>query len=42
MGRKKNPEQTIEQIIAVSSQLFVEKGYEQTSIQAVSYTHLHT
>ena len=35
MGRKKNPEQTIEQIIAVSSQLFVEKGYEQTSIQDI-------
>ena len=35
MGRKKNPEQTVEQIIAVSSQLFIEKGYEQTSIQDI-------
>ena len=35
MQRKKNPEQTIESIITVSEKLFLEKGYEKTSIQDI-------
>lgn len=32
---KKNPEQTLENILNISAQLFTEKGYEQTSIQDI-------
>ncbi len=35
MGRNKYPEQTLEKILSTSSQLFIEKGYEQTSIQDI-------
>lgn len=35
MGRNKYPEQTVEKIIVASSKLFMEKGYEQTSIQDI-------
>lgn len=35
MTRKKNPEQTIENIIAVSEKLFLETGYEKTSMQDI-------
>lgn len=35
MGRNKYPEQTLEKIITTSTQLFLEKGYEQTSIQDI-------
>lgn len=35
MGRNKYPEQTLEKIITVSAKLFMEKGYEQTSIQDI-------
>lgn len=35
MGRNKYPEQTLERILDVSSKLFIEKGYEQTSIQDI-------
>ena len=35
MVRKKNPEQTIENIIDVSTNLFLEKGYEKTSMQDI-------
>ncbi|WP_225229140.1 TetR/AcrR family transcriptional regulator [Paenibacillus gallinarum] len=35
MARNKYPEQTLEQILAVSSKLFTEKGFEKTSIQDI-------
>lgn len=35
MGRSKSPEQTLEMIIDTSTRLFIEKGYEQTSIQDI-------
>jgi TetR/AcrR family acrAB operon transcriptional repressor len=35
MGRKLNPKQTIENILSVSGQLFVEKGFEKTSMQDI-------
>lgn len=35
MGRNKYPEQTLERIIDTSTRLFIEKGYEQTSIQDI-------
>lgn len=35
MGRNKNPEQTQESIIDTSIKLFMEKGYEQTTIQDI-------
>jgi AcrR family transcriptional regulator len=35
MGRNKNPEQTLDEIITTSAKLFIEKGYEQTSIQDI-------
>lgn len=35
MGRNKYPEQTIERILDTSARLFIEKGYEQTSIQDI-------
>ncbi|MBU9738237.1 TetR/AcrR family transcriptional regulator [Diplocloster agilis] len=35
MGRNKNPEQTRERILDTAVQLFVEKGYEETSIQDI-------
>lgn len=35
MGRSKNSEQTPEMIIDTSTRLFIEKGYEQTSIQDI-------
>lgn len=38
MGRQKDPEQTVENIIMVSAQLFMEKGYEHTSIQDILNT----
>ena len=35
MIRKNNPQQTIEKIISVSAKLFLEKGYEKTSMQDI-------
>lgn len=35
MARNKYPEKTVEKILAVSYQLFVEKGYEKTTIQDI-------
>ena len=35
MARNKYPEQTLEKIIDTSTKLFIEKGYEQTSIQDI-------
>lgn len=35
MGRNKYPEQTQERIIDISVKLFIEKGYEQTTIQDI-------
>ncbi len=35
MGRNKYPEQTVEKILSVSSKLFVEKGYDKTSVQDI-------
>lgn len=35
MGRNKYPEQTLEKIIITAARLFMEKGYEQTSIQDI-------
>lgn len=35
MGRNKDPEQTQERIIDASIKLFIEKGYEQTTIQDI-------
>lgn len=35
MGRGKHPEETKEKIISTSAQLFMTKGYEQTSIQDI-------
>jgi TetR/AcrR family acrAB operon transcriptional repressor len=36
MPRKYNPEQTVENILSVSAKLFVEKGYEKTSVQDIT------
>ena len=35
MARNKHPEQTLEKIIVTAARLFVEKGYEQTSVQDI-------
>ena len=35
MARNKHPEQTIEQILAVSERLFIERGYDKTTIQNI-------
>ncbi len=35
MSRKNNPKQTVENIISISGKLFVEKGYEKTSMQDI-------
>lgn len=35
MGRSRNPEQTYEKILETSARLFIEQGYEQTSIQDI-------
>ena len=35
MSRNKNPEQTVEKILNTSAKLFIEKGYEQTSIKDI-------
>ncbi|MHA7966039.1 TetR/AcrR family transcriptional regulator [Paenibacillus sp. CAU 1782] len=35
MARNKYPEQTLEQILQVSTRIFTEKGYEKTSIQDI-------
>ncbi|HAG42615.1 MAG TPA: TetR/AcrR family transcriptional regulator, partial [Clostridium sp.] len=35
MARNKYPEETREQILDISSRLFIEKGYEKTSIQDI-------
>lgn len=35
MARNKYPEQTLEQIMAVSAKLFMEKGYAKTSVQDI-------
>ncbi len=35
MARNKHPEQTVKQILSAASQLFLKKGYEQTSIQDI-------
>lgn len=35
MTRKNNPKQTVENIISISAKLFVEKGYDKTSMQDI-------
>jgi len=35
MARKNNPKQTVESILAVSARLFLEKGYDRTSMQGI-------
>jgi len=35
MARKNNPQKTVESIIAVSAKLFMEKGYDKTSMQDI-------
>ena len=45
MARNKYPEVTVEKILDVAQRLFLEKGYDNTTIQdivdgPVSYTHL--
>ncbi|WP_312637302.1 helix-turn-helix domain-containing protein [Oscillibacter sp.] len=35
MARKNNPTQTVESIISVSAKLFIEKGYDKTSMQDI-------
>ncbi|WP_302950838.1 TetR/AcrR family transcriptional regulator [Holdemania filiformis] len=35
MARNKHPEQTFEKIVVTAARLFVEKGYEQTSVQDI-------
>ncbi len=35
IGRNKDPEHTMEKILTVSAKLFIEKGYEKTSIQDI-------
>ncbi|EQG00481.1 TetR/AcrR family transcriptional regulator [Clostridioides difficile] len=35
MGRKKEPDNTIQKILDISHKLFLEKGYEQTTIQDI-------
>jgi len=35
MPRKNNPKQTVENILSVSAKLFIEKGYDQTSMQNI-------
>ena len=35
MPRKNNPQQTVENIIAVSKELFIEKGFDKTSMQDI-------
>lgn len=35
MARNKHPEETVEKILAVSAQLFLEKGYEHTTVQDI-------
>ena len=35
MARNKYPEQTLEKILKVAQKLFLEKGYDQTTIQDI-------
>ncbi len=35
MARNKHPEQTVEKILAVSERLFIERGYDKTTIQNI-------
>ena len=35
MARNKYPEQTVEHIVSISAKLFIEKGYDKTSIQDI-------
>jgi len=35
LGRKKEPDNTIQQILDVSQKLFLEKGYENTTVQDI-------
>ena len=35
MARNKHPEETVEKILAVSAKLFMEKGYEHTTLQDI-------
>ncbi|MDZ5017120.1 TetR family transcriptional regulator, partial [Clostridium perfringens] len=35
MARNKYPEQTVEQILSASAKLFIENGYEKTTIQDI-------
>ncbi len=35
MPRKNNPKQTVENIISISAKLFIEKGYDKTSMQDI-------
>ena len=40
MARNKHPEETVEKILAVSAKLFMEKGYEHTTLQDLSLIHI--
>ena len=35
MARNKHPEETVEKILTVSAKLFMEKGYEHTTLQDI-------
>lgn len=35
MARNKNPEQTVEQILHIATELFIERGYDKTTIQDI-------
>ena len=35
MARNKHPERTVEQILSAAQRLFLEKGYEETTIQDI-------
>ena len=35
MGRPKTPDHTVQQILETSQRLFLEKGYEQTTVQDI-------
>ena len=36
MARNKHPEETVQRILTTASKLFLEKGYEKTSLQDIS------
>ena len=40
MARNKHPEETVQRILTTASKLFLEKGYEKTSLQDLSLIHI--